>query len=181
MLSGSRWASSGVVRELRRTSRVPVIMLTARGDEMDRIVGLELGADDYLGKPFNPRELLARIQAVLRRADGSGTESELLRAGPIEVDPGARTVTLNGEPIQLTTTQFEIPNPLTNQGDFTLVDFSAIWTSVDGKYELGMYARNLFDEEYIAAAYDFPTIANSVIGFYGPPRTFTLSGTVNFF
>jgi len=75
------------------------------------------------------------------------------------------------------TTQFEIPNPLTNQGSFTLVDLSAIWTSADGKYELGMYARNVFDEEYIAAAYDFPTVANSVIGFYGPPRTFTLSGT----
>ncbi len=75
------------------------------------------------------------------------------------------------------TTQFEIPNPLTNQGDFSLVDLSAIWTSVDGKYEVGMYARNVFDEEYIAAAYDFPTVANSVIGFYGPPRTFTISGT----
>ena len=88
---------------------------------------------------------------------------------------------LGGIAYRSATTQFEIPNPLTNQSNFTLVDFSAIWTSVDGKYELGMYARNLFDEEYIAAAYDFPTVANSVIGFYGPPRTFTLSGTVNFF
>ena len=60
-------------------------------------------------------------------------------------------------------------------------DFSAIWTSIDEKYEVGFYARNIFDEEYIAAAYDFPTIANSGIGFYGPPRTVTVSGTVNFF
>ncbi|MBT8105658.1 MAG: TonB-dependent receptor [Woeseiaceae bacterium] len=88
---------------------------------------------------------------------------------------------LTGIAYRSSTTQFEIPNPLTNQGNFTLVDFSAIWTSVDEKYELGLYARNLFDEEYIAAAYDFPTVASSVIGFYGPPRTMTLSGTVNFF
>ncbi len=77
------------------------------------------------------------------------------------------------------TTQFEIPNPLTNQGSFTLFDLSAIWTSADDRYELGVYARNVFDEEYIAAAYDFPTVANSVIGFYGPPRTVTVSGTIN--
>ncbi len=98
-----------VVRELRKTSRMPVVMLTARGDDFDRIVGLELGADDYLAKPFNPRELLARIQAVLRRSTTPTDAGEpVLRAGPIVVDPDARTVTLHGEAIQLTTTQFEI-------------------------------------------------------------------------
>ncbi|MCG8370960.1 MAG: TonB-dependent receptor [Proteobacteria bacterium] len=79
------------------------------------------------------------------------------------------------------THQFEVPNPLTDQDSFTLYDLSAVWTSDDGKYELGLHGRNLGDEEYIAAAYDFPTVVNSVIGFYGPPRTVTLSGTVNFF
>jgi iron complex outermembrane receptor protein len=79
------------------------------------------------------------------------------------------------------TYQFEIPNPLTDQDAFTLVDLGAVWTSDDGQYQLGLHGRNLTDEEYIAAAYDFPTVVNSVIGFYGPPRTFTLSGTINFF
>ena len=73
-----------ICRELRTFTRIPVIMLTARGDETDRIVGLEIGADDYLAKPFNPRELLARIQAVLRRVDGAPQDgTELLTAGPI--------------------------------------------------------------------------------------------------
>jgi len=78
------------------------------------------------------------------------------------------------------THQFEIPNPLTDQPAFTLYDIGAVWTSDSGKYQVGVHGRNLGDEEYIAAAYDFPTVANSVIGFYGPPRTYTVSGTVNF-
>ena len=97
-----------VVRELRAFSRVPVVMLTARGDELDRIVGLELGADDYLAKPFNPRELLARIQAVLRRARPAVVEDEPLRAGPLVVDPDRRVATLDGESLDLTTTEFDI-------------------------------------------------------------------------
>jgi DNA-binding response OmpR family regulator len=97
-----------VCRELRTFTRVPVVMLTARGDETDRIVGLELGADDYLPKPFNPRELLARIQAVLRRADAPVDRSSVLTAGPLAVDPDRRTATLSGTPIELTTTEFEI-------------------------------------------------------------------------
>lgn len=78
------------------------------------------------------------------------------------------------------TYQFEIPNPLTDQDAFTLLNLSAVWSSDDGKYQLGLHGRNLGDEEYIAAAYDFPTVVSSVIGFYGPPRSVTLSGTVNF-
>lgn len=98
-----------VMRELKKFSSVPVVMLTARGDETDRIVGLEMGADDYLPKPFNPRELLARIQAVLRRSDASREEEPgLLVAGPIEIDPDRRTVTLSGSPVEVTTTEFEI-------------------------------------------------------------------------
>ncbi len=98
-----------VLRELRQTSRIPCIMLTARGDELDRIVGLELGADDYLPKPFNPRELLARIQAVLRRTDErQPSTGQALRAGGLLVDPDRRLVELDGQPIELTTTEFEI-------------------------------------------------------------------------
>jgi two-component system, OmpR family, phosphate regulon response regulator OmpR len=97
-----------VMREIRKFSRVPIIMLTARGDETDRIVGLEIGADDYMPKPFNPRELSARIQAVLRRTEVPREESALLSAGPIAIDADRRTVTLDGEPVDLTTTEFEI-------------------------------------------------------------------------
>ena len=97
-----------VVREIRKASNVPVIMLTARGDDMDRIVGLELGADDYLPKPFNPRELLARIQAVLRRVAEPTEASATLTAGSLSIDVDRRQVTLHGDRIDLTTTEFEI-------------------------------------------------------------------------
>jgi DNA-binding response OmpR family regulator len=99
-----------VCRELRKFSQTPVIMLTARGDETDRIVGLEIGADDYLPKPFNPRELLARIEAVLRRTETAAgdDEREIVRAGPIEVDVDRRVATVDGEALDLTTTEFEI-------------------------------------------------------------------------
>lgn len=97
-----------VCRELRKSSQVPVIMLTARGDELDRIVGLEIGADDYLPKPFNPRELLARMQAILRRTEPRPDTTLALSAGPLVVDPDRRAVTLRGEPVELTTTEFEI-------------------------------------------------------------------------
>ena len=97
-----------VCREIRRTSKVPVIMLTARGDEMDRIVGLEIGADDYLAKPFNPRELLARVQAVLRRSESTQSPDAPISAGPITVFPDRRTAEIAGRVLDLTTTEFEI-------------------------------------------------------------------------
>ena len=87
---------------------------------------------------------------------------------------------LGGISYRSLTYQFEVPNPLTDQDSFSLVDLSAVWTSGDGKYQLGLHGRNLGDEEYIAAAYDFATVASSVIGFYGPPRTVTGTFTVNF-
>ena len=90
-------------------ARVPVLMLTAKGDPMDRIVGLELGADDYLPKPFEPRELLARIRAVLRRRQpGAAPEAQLLRFGALEIDRDARTVAVGGEPAELTSYQFDL-------------------------------------------------------------------------
>jgi DNA-binding response OmpR family regulator len=96
-----------VCRRIRQTSDLPILMLTARGDAMDRVVGLELGADDYLPKPFEPRELLARVKAILRRGQGSSA-SELLRFGRLEIEPGAYEVRLAGEPRPLTSHQFAL-------------------------------------------------------------------------
>ena len=96
-----------VCRRLRGRSNLPILMLTARGDAMDRVVGLELGADDYLPKPFEPRELLARLNAILRRARAD-TKSEMLRFGRLEIDVGARQVRLDGEACALTSHQFTL-------------------------------------------------------------------------
>jgi DNA-binding response OmpR family regulator len=95
-----------VCRRLRATSDVPVLMLTARGQAMDRVVGLEIGADDYLPKPFEPRELLARLRAILRR--GSGRASKILRFGRLEIDRDARTVRVDGRERNLTGHQFSL-------------------------------------------------------------------------
>jgi two-component system, OmpR family, phosphate regulon response regulator OmpR len=98
-------------RELRagaRTRRLPLLMLTARGEPMDRIVGLEMGADDYLPKPFEPRELLARVRALLRRAAPDAADAELLVFGRLEVDFGARQARLAGAVCDLTSHQFEL-------------------------------------------------------------------------
>ena len=96
-----------VFRRCGETCRVPNMMLPARGDEIDRVVGLELGADDYLPKPFEPRELLARLRAVLRRAEGTAP-AEVLRAGPIEVHVASRRATLDGRELSLTTAEFAL-------------------------------------------------------------------------
>ncbi len=91
------------------TARTPILMLTAKGDPMDRIVGLELGADDYLPKPFEPRELLARIRAVLRRRnDGPVATPQVMRFGSLEIDRDARTVNVAGAPCELTSYQFDL-------------------------------------------------------------------------
>ncbi|WP_311223390.1 MULTISPECIES: response regulator transcription factor [unclassified Acidovorax] len=90
-------------------AQVPVLMLTAKGDPMDRIIGLELGADDYLPKPFEPRELLARIRAILRRREnGARPAPQLLRFGTLEIDRDARTVSVGGQPTELTSYQFDL-------------------------------------------------------------------------
>jgi DNA-binding response OmpR family regulator len=97
-----------VLRQLRdRGDRVPVLMLTARGDEADRVVGLELGADDYVAKPFSPRELLARVRAVLRRAQ-PGTADERLAAAGIAANTGSREVTVDGTRVELTAIEFDV-------------------------------------------------------------------------
>ncbi len=98
-----------VCREIRARSDVPIVVLTARGEEADRVMGLELGADDYLAKPFSPRELLARIRAVVRRAKGrAGPARDLVRVGALVVDPAARRVTLRGREVPLTGYEFAL-------------------------------------------------------------------------
>jgi two-component system response regulator RegX3 len=99
-----------VLRALRRDSRVPVVMLTARGDEADRIVGLELGADDYVVKPFSAREVAARIRAVLRRADEARPEEPdaALEVGAVRLDPARREVSLEGKPVELARKEFDL-------------------------------------------------------------------------
>ncbi len=98
-----------VCRRVRESSDIPILMLTARGDASDRIVGLELGADDYLPKPFNPRELLARLRAILRRGRGGKLErTAILRFGRLEIDRDSRTARIDGEPRALTGYQFDL-------------------------------------------------------------------------
>ncbi|GAA2717888.1 response regulator [Micromonospora olivasterospora] len=103
-------AGTEICRRLRAAGDwTPVIFLTARDDEVDRIVGLELGADDYVTKPFSPRELVARVRAVLRRAAGAPETAERSRVvGPVTLDPTRRTVAVAGAPVQLTSTEFDL-------------------------------------------------------------------------
>ena len=99
-----------VLRKIRDSSRVPVLLLTARGEDVDRIVGLEIGADDYLPKPFNPRELVARIRAILRRtrAKGEAAVPDVIKVGDVELDPATRTVQHRGKPVDLTSVEFSL-------------------------------------------------------------------------
>jgi two-component system response regulator CpxR len=101
-----------VLRQIRASSQIPVLLLTARGEDIDRIVGLELGADDYLPKPFNPRELVARIRAILRRTQGGEKAAddvpEVVRVGEIELDPARRTVLQSGREVELTSVEFNL-------------------------------------------------------------------------
>jgi DNA-binding response OmpR family regulator len=96
-----------VCKRLRATSQIPVIFLTARDSEVDRVLGLELGGDDYLTKPFSPAELVARVKAVLRRVDG-GPAAEVMQAGQVAIDAGRREVRVAGEPVDFTTKEFDL-------------------------------------------------------------------------
>ena len=101
-----------VCRRTRAKSEVPIIMLTARSDDVDKIVGLELGADDYLTKPFNPRELVARVKAILRRYEKSIQPGRVIHLGQMTIDPASREVTLAGEPVKLRTKEFDLLHTL---------------------------------------------------------------------
>ena len=109
-----------VCRALRRESDVPIIMLTARVEEADRLIGLELGADDYITKPFSPRELVARVRTVLRRVQGDFRPSRLIRAGDLEIDLSGHSVSRAGEPLQLTRTEFRLLSILAQNPEQTL-------------------------------------------------------------
>ena len=108
-----------VLRRIRAVSRIPVLLLTARGEDVDRIVGLEIGADDYLPKPFNPRELVARIRAVLRRTQAvrnpDDSIPDVVQVGDIELDPATRTVLQNGQPVELTSVEFNLLHVLLSE------------------------------------------------------------------
>jgi two-component system response regulator CpxR len=108
-----------VLRRIRAVSRVPVLLLTARGEDVDRTVGLEIGADDYLPKPFNPRELVARIRAVLRRTQAVRNPDDaipdVVQVGDIELDPATRTVLQNGQPVELTSVEFNLLHVLLSE------------------------------------------------------------------
>ena len=97
-----------VCRQIRARAATPILMLTARGDAMDRVIGLEMGADDYLPKPFEPRELLARLKAILRRGAAPARKDDVLRFGGLEIDRAAREVRLQGDARPLTSYQFEL-------------------------------------------------------------------------
>lgn len=97
-----------ICREVRKSSNIPIIMLTARGDVIDRVSGLEIGADDYVGKPFEPRELVARVQAMLRRAEQSGATVGHLEFEGLTIDTEMRSVSVDGKPVDLTSMEFEL-------------------------------------------------------------------------
>lgn len=97
-----------ICREIRKTSNIPIIMLTARGDVIDRVSGLELGADDYIGKPFEPRELVARVQATLRRAEAVGASGGRLEFEGLSIDTESRSVEVDGAPVDLTSMEYEL-------------------------------------------------------------------------
>jgi two-component system alkaline phosphatase synthesis response regulator PhoP len=104
-----------VAREIRRKTNTPIIMLTARVDEADQLVGLELGADDYVTKPFSPRLVVARVRALLRRTEGSTTPAQVLRVQDLEIDLDAHTVFQEGIPVELTPTEFNLLTAMASQ------------------------------------------------------------------
>ena len=137
-----------VARTIRQDSDTPIIMLTARVDEADRLVGLELGADDYISKPFSPRELVARVRAVLRRASGQRSQGDVVRGGPIVLDRAAHTVTVNGAHLDLTPTEFALLDALMQNSGRTLNRLQLIEQALGYSYDgyertIDAHIRNL--------------------------------------
>lgn len=104
-----------VARELRKLGNTPIIMLTARAEETDKLIGLELGADDYITKPFSPKELVARVRAVLRRVDNVSTQGQVMQVGDMTIDPSRMRVTVADRQVELTSTEFELLVTLAKQ------------------------------------------------------------------
>lgn len=134
------------LKRIRSQSNVPIIMLTAKGDDVDKIVGLEIGADDYLPKPFNPRELLARLNAVLRRCHTgynaeNNEETGILSIGLLEVHPSSRTAFIEGVPLNLTSTEFNLLHALIKQAG-TVVSKASLSENAMGR-SLEKYDRSI--------------------------------------
>lgn len=137
-----------VARSIRRDANTPIIMLTARVDEADRLMGLEIGADDYVLKPFSPREVVARVKAVLRRSSGQRPQAEVIRAGPIVLNRAARTVSVNGGPLDLTRTEFALLEVLIRDPGRTLNRLQLIEQALGYSYDgydrtIDAHIRNL--------------------------------------
>ena len=130
-----------VLRQLRERSKMPVLMLTARGDDTERIVGLEIGADDYLPKPFNPRELLARLRAILRRARSDGSSPEKLQVDDLEISTSSRSVRIHGREISVTSVEFDLLRALVKEAG-KIVKKDALSEEVLER-ELSPYDRSL--------------------------------------
>jgi two-component system response regulator CpxR len=130
-----------VLRQLRERSKMPVLMLTARGDDTERIVGLEIGADDYLPKPFNPRELLARLRAILRRARSDGSSPEKLQVDDLEISTSSRSVRIDGREISVTSVEFDLLRALVKEAG-KIVKKDALSEEVLER-ELSPYDRSL--------------------------------------
>jgi two-component system, OmpR family, alkaline phosphatase synthesis response regulator PhoP len=137
-----------VCRTLRRESNVPVIMLTARTEEADKLIGLELGADDYVTKPFSPREMVARVRAVLRRTEAQPEVQEVLRAGDIWMDLGSHQATVAGKPVSLTPMEFSMLAALVRAPSRALTRLQLLELSQESAYEgyertVDVHIRNL--------------------------------------
>jgi len=129
------WEVTRIVRSDPNLAATPIIMLTARVEDYDKIVGLELGADDYVTKPFNPREVVARVRAVLRRAQGEPAAPRLIRAGPVTIDLDAHQVQVGGRPVSLTPSEFGLLQALAEQPGYALTRLQLIEKGLGYDYE----------------------------------------------
>ncbi len=129
------WDVTRIVRNDESLAAIPIIMLTARVEDSDKIVGLELGADDYVTKPFNPREVVARVRAVLRRTQGEPTPSRLIQVGDLTVDVAAHRAEVKGQPLHLTPTEFSLLRALAEHAGHALTRLELIERGLGYSYE----------------------------------------------
>ena len=129
------WDVTRVMRGDANLAPIPIIMLTARVEDQDKILGLELGADDYITKPFNPREVMARVRAVLRRAQGEPVPSRVMRAGPLLIDLDQHRVDVDGQPVKLTPTEFNLLRALAEHPGHALTRMELIEKGLGYNYE----------------------------------------------